>query len=147
MSWVCWKVTAILKAQMDSHSSLEPWPTTLARSLVDFSCVSLRLPSVTVCLPCVQVVVPFVVSFECDERESLPSNSESVRGSWGSDVWTAPLFVPSDLPSIKPVHLCLAITVKISRACDTTQSLMYSFCVLMLNYQLTLVSLVNKLYL
>lgn len=77
-----WKITALLKAEMDSHSLLEPWPTTSAHSLVDSLCVSLQLPSVTVCLPCVQDVVPFTVSFECDERESLPSNRESVRGSW-----------------------------------------------------------------
>lgn len=37
---------------------------TPAQSLVDLSCVSSRLPSVIVCLPSVQVVVPFVVSLE-----------------------------------------------------------------------------------
>lgn len=37
---------------------------TPAQSLVDLSCVSSWLPSVIVCLPSVQVVVPFVVSLE-----------------------------------------------------------------------------------
>lgn len=104
-----WKITALLKAEMDSHSLLEPWPTTPAHALVDSLCVSLQLPSVTVCLPCVQDVVPFSVSFECDERESLPSNRESVHGSWIFSL------------SVNK-YSSLAMTVKISIACVTAAS-------------------------
>lgn len=56
-----------------------------------------------------QDVVPFSVSFECDERESLPSNRESVRGSWIFSL------------SVNK-YSSLAMTVKISIACVTAAS-------------------------
>lgn len=61
------KWTAIHRWNVDLHRQWNP-----GSSLVDVSCFSLQLPSVTVRFPCVQVVVPFVVSLECGERESFP---------------------------------------------------------------------------
>lgn len=88
------KWTAIHRWNVDLHRQWNP-----GSSLVDVSCFSLQLPSVTVRFPCVQVVVPFVVSLECGERESFPLQP------WAC-TWMFGLAITWIFPQINPVHLC-----------------------------------------